>query len=189
MGALIRTMGTKLLIAHFNDEFSTYINFYRQAQNIQFFNAGGTSYTDLLHATNSITDTGDPIHAPRSDHLSLLPYLAVPARGAAGVQQHANLENRWKWFLTTANVSAGALTQANHDKIAAAIYTALSGTFDSITFDAVEVAGSQDVSAAVAYDEGSTKYMQIVLYTSAMPLGSPGSTNPYPIDSVPTTFP
>jgi hypothetical protein len=184
MGALIRTMGTKLLIGLFNNEFSTYIGFYRQSQNMQFFDTSSTSYTDLLHATNSIADTGDVIHAPRSDHLTLLPYL--PASRAGGVQQHPNLESRWKWFLTTGNASAGSLTQTNHNKIAVAIYTALNdSTFNSITFDAVEGFGSQDVSATVAYDEGPTKYMQIVLYTSAMPLGTPGSTNPPPIDSAP----
>ena len=38
MGGLIQTKGTKLLSAHFRDEFSTWIDFYRLPAHVVYFN-------------------------------------------------------------------------------------------------------------------------------------------------------
>ncbi len=167
MGGLIQTKGTKLLAAHFNEEFSTYIDFYRLNANVSYFNTGiaannpaGTGF--LLNATNNLFD-GSP-HSLRNDKAGrgkcLLPYFPTGTR-------HANLEKRWLWFLDTspAHVTLGSLTAANDIAIANAIYMALGNpTYDSITFDAVETTLPQQVAATPAYDDG-TPYVHISLLT------------------------
>ena len=53
--------------------------------------------------------------------------------------------------------------------------------YDSITFDAVEVAGPQAVSVTDKHD-GAIKYMLIVLMTPPMPTGGAGANDPPQID-------
>jgi hypothetical protein len=168
MGALIRTKGTLRLACHFNQEFSTYINFYKGIANS--FNTASPAWVDLLNLTNTVTDN----HSPRPDHKCLLPLVDATF--------HPNLEPRWLWFLNTANTANGSLTQANHNNIANAIYQALTGNFQCIIFDAVETAGNQAVVATPLH-LGASTYMQIVLETSAMPTAPVGGTgNPPRID-------
>ena len=191
MGALIRTKGTKRLIAHLNEEFSTYIDFYRD-QNIsaQFDPSKGT-YPGLIGLTLTLEDPNDPIHAARpNDNLVLLPYLPDPPSGAKGPgkKKHARLEARWLWFLNTNNSANDSLTLTNDNTIAAAIYKALtqktggSYDYDSICFDAVESNSAQDVDVSDQTD-GGTKYTLITLKTNkAMPTQA-GPQNPPPIDN------
>jgi hypothetical protein len=177
MGALIRTKGTKRLIAHFNDEFSSYIGFYRDAAIMGQFDitlpSGAARNVDLLVLTYSIKDPKDVNHAPRYDHRCLLPQ---------DNPKHAHLIARWLWFLNAGNADDGALAQRNHNKIAGYIFKALNDvTYSSIVFDAVE-ASVQDVVFADESD-GSTKYMKITLQTPAMPTTSLyGPDSPLPID-------
>jgi len=179
MGALIRTKGTKLLGAHFNQEFSTFIHFWRDLQTSNphdFFDtttvAGGSRNVDLLDVTNRAKDTTKgQRHTRRTDNKCLLPDVE-------GHHVHKNLETRWLWFLTLGNVAAGALTQANHNKIAAGIYKGLMTPwiipgsppvpyYNHITFDAVEASSLQDVAVTDHLEEG-IRCVQIVLITPPM---------------------
>ena len=141
MGALIRTKGTKLLAAHFNGEFSTWINFYRtNATYTGFFNTNSGSYTSLWYLTYNaqITDSNKD-HSRRKDGNCLLPDID---RGDHPHGPHYNLQLRWLWFLQN------GLTAPNDQTIAANIYTALiNSTYNSITFDVVETNGPQAVAA------------------------------------------
>lgn len=185
MGALIRTKGTKLLAAHFNEEFSTYIDFYRKPKVAALFNTKSDAYTSLLDITNQLRDPADSVHAPRPDHKCLLPYLPEGTR-------HRNLEARWLWFLNTASSANGSLTAANDKKIANGIYKALTDMrgknpkYNNITFDAVQTDGKQNVSARATKDDG-TVYMQVLLMTPRpMPDGTAaliGGPTPPPLDS------
>jgi hypothetical protein len=177
MGGLIQTKGTKLLAAHLNQEFSTYIDFYRKPANMLYFNTGAAGYDPLgtgglLYATNNLFDVAPhslrtDIVGPPSQGKCLLPYFPTGTR-------HPHLENRWLWFLNTSgpNNLLGSLTAANDQAIAAAIYAALFApngappyTYKSITFEAVEtVLPQQQVAAKQAHDDG-TLYMQILLMT------------------------
>lgn len=183
MGSLVRTKGTKRLVAHFNEEFGTYIDFYR-TQNysgsaiLPMFNPALASYKGLRFLTLQLADPGDTIHSARADRLTLLPHLPAGAK-----QRHNNLERRWVWFLDTAKVAKGSLSSTNDQLIAAGIFKALSTKtgaaydYDSICFDAVEVNGPQTVSVTDQYD-GGVKYMLIVLMTPAMPTGSAANDPP-----------
>jgi hypothetical protein len=183
MGALIKTKGTKLLAAHLNEEFSTWIAFYRGAAN--YFNTTAAGYNPagtggLLYATSQILD--GPPHSLRNDAAGPLGKCLLPFFPNA--TPHANLENRWLWFLNTsaANVALGSLTPANDIAIADAIHTALTGAHDSITFDAVETIVPQYVAATPAYDDG-IKHMHIVLMTQMLiPLGGDVGTGLRPRD-------
>jgi hypothetical protein len=121
MGGLIRTKGTKKLAAHFNDEFDTYIAWWRAQQAAApagLFNTSGGRNVDLKAITLAVTDVINAGHTQRGDNLVLLPDIHLHP-------VHQNLEARWLWFLDLANVGAGALSQANHNKIAGAIWHAL----------------------------------------------------------------
>jgi hypothetical protein len=168
MGALIKTKGTKKLAAHFNDEFDTYMPFWRAQQaaapGALFSTAGGRN-VDLGAITLATTDA-TPGHSRRADMLVLLPDIH-------GHPVHAHLEQRWLWFLNLANVGAGALTQANHNKIAKGIFHALTDTtpgpppqpkWDCIVFDAVESGDTQDVALAVHRVDGR-RVIEITLIT------------------------
>src|ERR1700760_1660128 len=154
MGSLIKTKGTKLLAAHFNNEFDTYIAFWRAQQAAApaglFNTASGTRNVDLKAVTNAVTDTINPRHTRRTDNLVLLPDIH-------GHPVHKNLEARWLWFLDLGNAGNGNLSQANHNKIADGLYHALTDqtvgpnphfVWDCVTFDAVENGVQQDVAVS-----------------------------------------
>ena len=187
MGGLIQTKGTKLLAAHFREEFSTWIDFYRLPAHMAYFNTAAAGWNPagtggLLYATNSLYDTAP--HSLRTD------IVGPPPRGRCllpffhGATRHPNLQNRWLWFLNTsaAHVALGSLTPQNDVAIADAIYAALGGAHNSITFDAVETILSQQVAATPAFDAGNL-YMHILLMTHQVipPLGDAG-TNFLPVD-------
>jgi hypothetical protein len=198
MGALIRTKGTKLLAGHFNEEFCTYIDWYRNKQAAPpgvspaytLFDASGWpgNNVDLLQITDYLTDT-DVRHSRRSDHRTLLP-------DSQSHPLHTNLDMRWRWFLNINNaaVSPYALTQANHNLIATDIYMALQDlSYNSITFDVVEDPSEQTVIASTFTESvnGITfTSMQILLkVTGPIPVGpQPGlatATSLSPIDGPP----
>lgn len=180
MGALIKTKGTKKLAAHFNDEFDTYMPFWRAQQaaapNALFNTAGGRN-VDLRAITLAVADATAG-HSQRGDTLVLLPNIH-------GHPVHAHLENRWLWFLNLANVGNGALTQDNHNKIAKGIYHALTDVtsggnpqpkWDCIIFDAVESGVTQDVALAVHRVDGR-RVVEITLITPPIdPNGNVGSS-------------
>jgi len=185
MGALIKTRGTKLLAAHFNEEFSTHIDFYRNsATYVGYFNTASLSYTSLYDITlNNKINTADKNHSLRGDGNCLLPNIHPADHAGPTSYRHGNLEARWLWFLNTANAGQGSLSTASDIAIANGIYNALHlpdggtspYTFSHITFDVVEVATAalQTVSATPALD-GAITYMQIVLYTPVMPTQATG---------------
>lgn len=164
MGGLIQTKGTKLLAAHFNDEFSTYIDFYRVAATKALFDTTSAGYTDLFTITNQVKDMVDPNHTHRTDRKPLLPNID-PGDHPAGFR-HTSLQARWLWFLHR------SLLPTYDQIIAQGIFTALDDlTYSNITFSCVE-GTAQNATATVGYD-GGTKYQQIVLTTPVMTTGSP----------------
>jgi hypothetical protein len=180
MGGLIKTKGTKLLAGHFNDEFSTYIAWYRNKQvappgvapAYTLFDATGWpgNNVDVLKITDYLTDT-DVRHSRRSDHRTLLP-------DSEGHPSHTNLDMRWRWFLNLNNVpgSPYALTQANHNLIAEDIFIALNDlSYNSISFDVVEDPTGQTVVVSTHSDSvngAAFKSMQILLkVTGPIPIG------------------
>jgi hypothetical protein len=169
MGALIQTKGTKVLVAHFNQEFSTYIDFYRKPATKALFDSGTRAYTSLYNITVTLTDPTDPNHTHRTDRLTLLPDIDAGDHPAGF--RHTNLELRWLWFLQH------GLNAGNDKAIAAGIFTALDDvSYSNITFSCVE-GNAQGVTATSAND-GGTKYQQIVLTTQVMATGSPAAGIP-----------
>jgi hypothetical protein len=166
------TKGTKLLVAHFNNEFSTYIDFYRDPATMALFNAGDPGYTDLFTITKQVKDLTDPNHTRRTDRRTLLPNID-PGDHPAGFR-HTNLQARWLWFLHR------GLLPANDQIIAQGIYTALNdASYSNITFSCVEsAAGAVQTAAANAGNDGGTKYQQILLTTPNMGAGSPAAGVP-----------
>ena len=82
MGGLIQTKGTKLLAAHFRQEFSTWIDFYRQPGHIAYFDTTAVGWNPLgtgglLYATNSIYATAP--HSLRTEIVGPPPRGKEPA--------------------------------------------------------------------------------------------------------------
>lgn len=187
MGALIATKGTKLIAGHFNDEFSTFIGWYRKKQAkppgkapaYTLFDAAGWpgNNVDLLKITDFLKDT-NARHSRRQDHRTLLP-------DSQKNPNHKNLDARWRWFLNVNNAAASpyALTQANHNRIAAGIYAALRDTsYNSISFDVVEDPKGQTVIASThqdSVDGVAIKSLQILLkVTGPIPAGQVAAAAP-----------
>jgi hypothetical protein len=162
MGALIHTSGTKKLAAHYNDEFDTFIEFYRQANIIGHFNRGGANWNvwdnviqQIKH--NSATDpSGDfPDHTDRSDGFCLIP---------ADKKSHQNLLTRWRIYLKK------VLPAAQHNNLIDAIYNVLrDNSYDYIVFDAVEDA-AYAIDATDQVDADGSKFKLIVLKTQELPV-------------------
>jgi hypothetical protein len=162
MGGLIQTSGTKRLAAHYNEEFDTYIEFYRQSSVITFFDRAGTHlnvWDDIIqqikqnNATDPLGDFAD--HTDRNDNLCLLP---------KDKKTHKNLLQRWKLYLKK------VLPQAQHDQLIDAIYTALSdNTCTYIVFDAVQAA-AYAIDATSKQDSDGNSFMMIVLETVELPV-------------------
>lgn len=194
MGGLINTKGTRLLAGHFNNEFSSYIDWYRVLQNsfdaapaitppYTLFDAAGWpgGQVNLLDLTLSVTDI-DPRHSRRSTHETLLPDIK-------GHSLHKNLEGRWKWFLTLPATSPYQLSAANHNLIAQYILTALRDlSYNSISFDVHENPPAQTVTPSDLPDSvngTAVKIMQILLQVTGpipqgavLPLGLPPLDGP-----------
>ena len=152
MGALIMTRGTKRLAAHYNDEFATWLTFYKT--NIGYFARNGDIdiWKDIIL---KIEDRRVGIgHTERGDYLTLLP-KDHPA--------HPGLHGRWKIFLQN------VLSQTNQNKLCDAIHTALGTNSAYILFDVVHGA-SQDVLADNSQtDEGSPISLITLVVKGRMP--------------------
>ena len=165
MGGLIQTAGTKRLAAHYNEEFDTFIEFYRQSSVIEFFdtansnNVWGDVITQIKH-DNTTDPTGTfPDHTRRGDMLCLLP---------GDKKSHPNLLNRWRVYLKK------FLPAQQHSDLLDAIYKALSdSSYSYIVFDARQSTTKPPgyaISATDQQDSDKNKYMLIVLETKEMPL-------------------
>jgi hypothetical protein len=172
MGSLINTVGTRLLIEHFNTEFrGTRLDDIRNDPPTsipvgppiqEYFNTN----PDLMWLTNNMTHA----HASTSPgNRCFLP----PKHSDAGSPQAIN---RWIWFIGNP-AAAGGLAAARQVDICNAIYYGLTqnsslGTlFDRIEFDAVDSApgGTQSVLAAEEWDRNGVRYYKIVLVTPPIP--------------------
>jgi hypothetical protein len=128
MGALIMTRGTKRLAGHYNEEFSSWLTFYKNRINV--FDRAGRSIDIWDDIIQVITDPRPGIgHTERPDNLTLLP-KDNPA--------HPNLHRRWRVFLKN------ELTQDNRNKLADAIHAALGLDLAYIMFD-VAPGAQQDI--------------------------------------------
>ncbi len=169
MGALIMTKGTKRLAAHYNEEFDTWIDFYRDPAILaKFKRTAGADidiWADLIQKIKDTSTTND--HSERADNLTLLP---------KNHKRHPNLHARWKYFLQT------LLSQANQNKLADAICRALTDANTYITFD-VRVGGTQDVTLDSDVDDGNPIARITIVTTGPMqirPVKKGGS--PPPLD-------
>ena len=154
MGALIMTKGTKRLIAHYNDEFDTWIQFYRNHINVFDRNAANIDVWNDIVQNAALVDAGSPAngHAAAANAPTLLP----PPH-----PKHQNLLLRWKFFLQS------VLTQNNQNKLADGIHDALLDTnVDYIIFDVVHKT-AQDVTCVPDTDDGDS-IVRITIYTVPM---------------------
>jgi hypothetical protein len=176
MGSLINTVGTRLLIEHFNTEFrGTRLDDIRNdpsasapgGQPIQeYFRTN----QDLNWLTNNITHA----HASTSPgNRCFLP----PRHSDAG---SPNAISRWRWFIGNP-AAVGGLTAARQVDICNAIYYGLTqnsslGTpFDRIEFDAVDSAGgAQSVLAAEEWGRDGVRCYKIILVTPPIPQAAGG---------------
>jgi hypothetical protein len=151
MGALIMTKGTKRLVAHYNDEFDTWIDFYRQPAQLNLFRRSGDMqiWEDLVL---TITDRTAG-HSDRTDFLTLLP---------KDHPKHQRLSARWRIFLKT------HLSQLNRNKLADLLYQALTGPNRYIVFD-VRVGANQDVTLLADTDDGDPIARLTIVTTGALP--------------------
>lgn len=169
MGALIMTKGTKRLVAHYNDEFDSWIDFYRDPQTLaKFKRAAGANidiWSDLVQKIKDTSTTND--HTERADNLTLLP---------KNHKKHQNLHARWKVFLQS------VLTQANQNKLADAIHRALTDANTYIEFD-VRVGAAQDVTLASDVDDGNPIARITIIITGPMLIkASKKGGSPPPLD-------
>jgi hypothetical protein len=169
MGALIMTKGTKRLVAHYDDEFDTWIDFYRDPTILPKFKRSGNIdiWNDLVQQIKDTSTTND--HTERADNLTLLP---------KNNKKHLNLHARWKYFLQT------VLSQANQNKLADAIHRALTDANTYIAFD-VRVGATQDVTLAPDVDDGSPIARITIVTTGPMLIkAAKKGGHPPPLDPV-----
>jgi hypothetical protein len=186
MGGLIKTIGTRMLIEHFNHEFrdsriedirtepSTHAP---KGPNIQeYFKTN----KDLKWLTVNIKHG----HALRNDGLCFLPVEHKDRSSPSAIA-------RWRWFIDQANIkNFDALIAQNHVDICDAIYTGLTGAYDRIEFDAIDgtlVKGAADqfVLAAEEKDPNGARYYKIVLVTPPIPITADGPSHRPRLDDQP----
>lgn len=170
MGGLIMTKGTKRLAAHYNDEFDTWLTFYKTTA-LHYFNRGGRNVDIWKDIIQVVTDNTPGHSARAAPHLTLLPQ-DHPA--------HAHLHARWRFFLQN-----DFATEQND--LVDAIYAALQTNCAYILFD-VAVGGAVPpppyVILAYGTDpDGVTPIAKItIVVAGAMSRGGPGGHNPDTID-------
>jgi hypothetical protein len=173
MGGLIMTKGTKRLAAHYNDEFDTWLTFYRTTA-LPYFNRGAGVNVDIWNDIIQVVTDNTAGHSARpSPHLTLLP-RDHPA--------HAHLHARWRFFLQ--NDFA-----ASQNDLVDAIYAALTKKphIAYILFDVRQggpVPTPPYVTLAYGTDpDGVTPIATItIVVAAAMSTGGPGGHNPDTID-------
>jgi len=168
MGGFIQTAGTKLLAAHYNDEFDSYIEFYRGPNVIGIFDRGPAPKLPLNNIWDDIIqqvvqdNTTDPQnifegHTDRNDGLCLLPNLNKKA--------HKNLLNRWRIYFKKM-----ILPQAQQRQLITEIFNALQNhTIKYIVFDVAETPAYGIVSATLA-DSNGDAFQHITLQTIELPV-------------------
>ena len=184
MGALIRTVGTRMLIEHFNHEFrGSRLNDIRT----QHPQAGSDPRNQLIQeyfkTDKDLKWLSDTIKHAHSTHAQKKCFLPPKHKDKAS----PNAIARWTWFIDKANISGlDALTAPNHVDLCNAIYTGLTGAcssgglYDRIEFDAVDgtsVKGGgpdQFVLQAEEPDPNGAKYYKIVLVTPPIPSAAAG---------------
>jgi hypothetical protein len=157
MGALIMTKGTKRLVAHYNDEFDTWIQFYRDHINVFDINsyAGNIDIWNDVVQNAAMVDPGSPGNGHSS--AANAPTLLPPPH-----PKHQNLLLRWKYFLHV------VLSPDNNKKLAQGIHDALKDkNVQYIVFDVVHD-NHQDVSATPDTDEDGDSIYSIVIHTVPM---------------------
>ena len=159
MGALIITRGTRRLAGHYNEEFSSWLTFYKNNRNV--FDRAGSDidiWDDLIKV---VTDTRPGIgHTERPDNLTLLP---------KDNSAHPGLHMRWRKFLKN------DLTKTNRNKLADAIHTALGLSLAYIVFD-VALGAQQDVDLDPnGLDDGS-RFAKITIIVTG-PMSAAGEGN------------
>jgi hypothetical protein len=173
MGGLIQTKGTMRLVAHYNNEFSTFFSIYTAPAKSNLFNrnsgtnpnaAGG--HIDLWGITQTLTDP----HSTRPDNKCLLP--------PDDRVNHHNLLPRWKFFLQN------TLAQANRDALADQILVGLNfggaaTAYESICFDVTPDA-NQSISGFASATDPSIYY--VTIHTLEMPVVGPHRNDPPPLD-------
>jgi hypothetical protein len=190
MGALISTVGTRIIIRHLNKVFS--LQRLRHIRNdppnpdvagngqvIQEYFAPAAGY-DLLQLSTLI-----------KHKVSQRPGKEIFLPEDIGVRS-PHVEARWKYFLDYTN--SNVLTQVNHTAIISQIYQALTATvtgtvkplYNRIEFDCIDdaqIAGNlgQHVLGASETDDHGTQYYKIILVTPPMGALSGGlSLDPQP---------
>ena len=172
MGAFIMTKGTRRLRNHYNEEFSTWIGFYRQHDVVSVFDRGGRDIKIWKDVVNYITDDNSPAngHTPDPDDPTLIP---------GKHPGHKNLRRRWRSFLEQ------MLTQTNQNLLADAIHTALTDARNVayISFE-VKPDASQDVTLAFSMDGAENVANIILKILDVVPErpSTPGGNDPPEID-------
>lgn len=163
------TKGTKRLVAHYNDEFDTWLQFYRGLINI--FNVNTTDvWTDIIQNA-AMVDAASPGngHATAANAPTLLP----PSH-----PKHPNLLSRWQFFLQK------VLSHGNNTKLAKGIHDALNDpNVAYIVFDVVHD-NNQAVNIDTDTDDGDS-IVRITIRTKPMrkhPL-TPGGNDPVDLDT------
>lgn len=168
MGSLIMTKGTKRLAAHYNDEFDTWIQWYRGLVNQ--FNVNSTDvWTDIIQNA-AFVDAASPGngHTTAANAPTLLP---------APHPKHPHLIARWQFFLQK------MLSPANNTKLAKAVHDAVAdNNVAYIIFDVVHD-NTQDVIAEPDTDDGDS-IVRITIHTVPMRKHpkTPGGHDPDDID-------
>lgn len=172
MGSLIMTKGTKRLAAHYNDEFATWIQFYRGLINIFNNNINTTDiWTDIIQNA-AMVDAASPGngHASAANAPTLLP----PPH-----PMHPHLLSRWQFFLQS------VLSNANNKKLAHGIHDALAdNNVAYIIFDVVHDHTQDVIIDNTGTDDGDS-IVRITIHTVPMRKHpkTPGGHDPDDIDT------
>ena len=166
--------GTTRLANHYNDEFGSWINFYRATDVLALFDRKGKDIQIWRDLVNYITDDDSPDNGHTADPED--PTLLPPKH----VESIRILRRRWKFFLQK------ILSQTNQNNLADAIHSVLTDARNVayILFD-VKQGSSQDVIVGYTTDpDGKTPIATITLQVvAAMPdHPSTGKNDPPPLD-------
>jgi hypothetical protein len=176
MGSLINTVGTRLLIEHFNMEFrgSRLLSIRNDHPNPD---PKGQLIQEYFHTDQDLDWLTDNIkHAHANTSPGNKCFLPVRHKDVGS----PNAIARWRWFIGNPTV-AGGLTTATQVALCNAIYygltqnSTLGSLFDRIEFDAVDSGGAaQSVLAAEEWDRNGVRYYKIVLVTPPIPQNAGG---------------
>jgi hypothetical protein len=176
MGGLINTVGTRLLIEHFNMEFrGSRLRDLRNDHPIT--DPRGQKIQEYFKTDQNLDWLTDNIQHGHAN-TSPLNKCFLPVKHSDKGSPSAIA--RWKWFIGNPN-AAGGLTTATQVDLCNAIYdgltknSSLGSLFDRIEFDAVDSGGAaQSVLPAEEWDRNGVRYYKIVLVTPPIPQAAGG---------------